>query len=258
MGDRVVCEWDDEDAGRHLRSIAAPQLHHSQGLEPLQRVAHHRRQPRPGAAGRDAALSGDGSGVHRPLPGNLRGLPRTRHDSCWPKPTWRHQNPEAVAGLPKPPMKAPGTRVLRSLGARTASAYRSRAANYSKGHTTLLAGNSGSRKIDAHGRNHRAGARHPHGRYLRKPSQRAATPRPFRRCTPLSSVRLPDRHARHQGLRTDRHRRCRAVALLPRDDARRHPIAASTTAPTPTSRGAPCVEAVRAGENLPMPATRVT
>ena len=87
------------------------------------------------------------------------------------------------------------------------------------GRTTLVAGNSGV------GKSTLVGALEP-GLALRTGSI-SESHRKGRHTTTFSAMypphgrRVPDRHPRHQGIRPDRHRRSRTVALLPRNDAHR-------------------------------------
>ena len=61
---------------RHLRHLSPPQLCDPSGFEPFEGVPYHRRKHRPGIAAGDIAGPGNGHGVRRPLPGDLRGLQR--------------------------------------------------------------------------------------------------------------------------------------------------------------------------------------
>ena len=79
-------------------------------------------------------------------------------------------------------------------------------------------GKFGRREVDADP-GHRPLAGHPHGRNLRKSPQGPPYDDIFDDVPP-GRGRRGDRHAGHQGVRTDRHRRGRAVALFSRDDAR--------------------------------------
>lgn len=86
-----------------------------------------------------------------------------------------------------------------------------------KGRTTLVSGNSGVGKstliraidpsLDI--RTGEISESHHKGRHTTT----------FSTMYPLAEGGCGDRHAGHQGLRADRHRRCRIVALLPRNDA---------------------------------------
>lgn len=106
-------------------------------------------------------------------------------------------------------------------------------------------GQFGRRKIDAHPR-HRPLAGHPYGRNLRKPPQGTAHDDLFDDVS-AGRRRRGDRHAGHQGFRADRHRRCRVVALLPRNDAHgpRLPVYNCTHTHEP---GCAVVEAVERGQ----------
>ena len=86
------------------------------------------------------------------------------------------------------------------------------------GFDAVSIGKFGRREVDADpGRRPLAG--HPHGRNLRKSPQGPPYDDIFDDVPP-GRRRRGDRHAGHQGVRTDRHRRGRAVALFSRDDAR--------------------------------------
>lgn len=82
VGDRVVCERDEEDAGVICEVV--PRRNYI-----IRRASNLSKESHIIAANLDRAplvvtlfSPVTAPGVHRPLPGNLRGLPRTRHDSA--------------------------------------------------------------------------------------------------------------------------------------------------------------------------------
>ena len=212
VGDRVVCEWDEEDAGVICEVL--PRRNYI-----IRRASNLSKESHIIAANLDRALLVVTLFSPVTAPEFIDRFLVTCEAYRVPvtillaKADLAAQNPEAVAAF-KATYESAGYSVLEvsALDGTGIEAVR----ELLKGHTTLLAGNSGV------GKSTLAGTIEP-GLDIRtgdisESIARAATPRPFRRCTPFRRE-LPDRHARHQGLRTDRHRRCRVVALLPRDDA---------------------------------------
>lgn len=93
---------------------AAPQLHHPARLEPLERVAHHRREHRSGTARGHALATRDGPRIPRPLSGDVRSLQDPRDDPAGQiRP--RCGRPRSRGGLP---------RHLRKRGATASSTSR--------------------------------------------------------------------------------------------------------------------------------------
>lgn len=101
------------------------------------------------------------------------------------------------------------------------------------------------RKIDPHPGD-RPVARHPHGRDFGEPPQGAPHDDLLDDVSALRG-RCGHRHAGNQGIRADRYRRRRVVALLPRDDARGFGVPFYNCTHT-HEPGCAVVEAVRSGE----------
>ena len=194
---------------------AAPQLHHPARLEPLERVAHHRREHRSGTARGHALATRDGPRIPRPLSGDVRSLQDPRDDPAGQiRP--RCGRPRSRGGLPRH-LRKRGLPRRRPLDARRHGARRGACARHRL--HDARGGQLGRRQVDARRRTRtRTGA--AHGKHLGEPPQRTAYDHLLGHVPPHGR-RVPDRHPRHQGIRPDRHRRSRTVALLPRNDAHR-------------------------------------
>lgn len=241
VGDRVVCERDEEDAGVICEVV--PRRNYI-----IRRASNLSKESHIIAANLDRALLVVTLFSPVTAPEFIDRFLVTCEAYRVPvtillaKADLAAQDPEAVAAF-KATYESAGYSVLEfsAFDGTGIEAVR----ELLKGHTTLLAGNSGVGKSTLAGTG-RAGARHPHGRYLRKPSQ-GPPHHDLLDDVPPFVGRLPDRHARHQGLRTDRHRRCRVVALLPRNDAPGPPMPLLQLHPCPRT-GCAVREAVERGE----------
>ncbi len=207
VGDRVVCERDEEDAGVICEVV--PRRNYI-----IRRASNLSKESHIIAANLDRALLVVTLFSPVTAPEFIDRFLVTCEAYRVPvtillaKADLAAQDPEAVAAF-KATYESAGYSVLEvsALDGTGIEAVR----ELLKGHTTLLAGNSEweNRPWPEPSSRGWTSARATSPKAITK----GATPRPSRR-TPFVG-RLPDRHARHQGLRTDRHRRCRAVALLP-------------------------------------------
>lgn len=242
VGDRVVCERDEEDAGVICEVV--PRRNYI-----IRRASNLSKESHIIAANLDRALLVVTLFSPVTAPEFIDRFLVTCEAYRVPvtillaKADLAAQDPEAVAAF-KATYESAGYSVLEvsALDGTGIEAVR----ELLKGHTTLLAGNSGvgNRPWPEPSSRGWTSARATSPKAITK----GATPRPSRRCTPFVG-RLPDRHARHQGLRTDRHRRCRAVALLPRDDAPGPPMPLLQLHPCPRT-GLRRARSRRTGRNI--------
>ena len=234
VGDRVVCEWDEEDAGVICEVVPRRDCI-------IRRASNLSKASHIIAANLDRALLVVTLFSPVTAPEFIDRFLVTCEAYRVPvtillaKADLAAQNPEAVAAF-KATYESAGYSVLEvsALDGTGIEAVR----ELLKGHTTLLAGNSGVGKSTLAGtiepgldiRTGDISESHRKGRHTTT----------FSTMYPLSSGGY---------LRTDRHRRCRAVALLPRDDAPGPPMPLLQLHPCPRT-GLRRARGRRTGRNI--------
>ena len=242
------------------RHPAAPQLRHPARLEPLERVAHHRRKHRPGTArGHAASQPVDGPRSSSTAFWRPARPTRSPRRSCWSKLRPRSDRPRSRRRTSTPSTKAPATASLevsalgrhgastRCVRTRSPAARRSLSGNSGVGKSTLDPGT-----LDpSTGTSARA-------KHLRKPPQRPAYDHLLDDVPPGRGRRSVIDTPGIKGFGLIDIDDARAVALFSRDDARRARLPLLQLHPHP--RAGLCRDAKRskAGEMAPGRATKVT